>query len=358
MYFSASSRSYSPVAGGGGGTIPGNLMMYSNGVIDRAKWPAGNDYSFGASPAVNLNYTTNPPPGHSQSLAILGQFSGWQQATDWATGPQFGLDITGYVAIQFDCYVPTNCTLQMLAHYTRSGGDDIATCAVLPDVQSSCGAITQNVWNFNKVVRLSHLGMLGSDAYYKFLIQQSTVASAQLDNVQFVGGITSLIYNHNAMVGNWSASALNGSVNMSQSPSVVGANCFALTQPPIGATVASQNVIKLTGTALNPALVLTCAGGFSLSGFARFTFAAIPTKAGYSYSVQFLNTVGVAVGSAVTAAPYTPVDSGVNNTNFTVFDIPLSAFGAIGTSIGGVQITETSSNTTNAVYVTAPAFTS
>lgn len=359
--FASDGTTIVPVKGEGDTTyawMTGPLVMYANGSIDRTRWPASNDYSFGATPPVNLAYTSNPESGHTQSLAILGQFSGWQQATDWATGPQFGLDITGYVAIQLDAYVPTGCTLQMAAHYTRSGGDDIATSTLLPDIQSSCGALTANAWNTNKVIRLSHLGMLGSDSYYKFLIQQSTAGPAQLDNVKFVRGLTSFLYNHNAMVGNWSAAAVNGSVNTSTSPSVVGPNCFPLNQPALGTTVAAQKVIKLTGTAVNPVLVFTCAGGFAVSSLTRFTVGLLPTKAGYAYSMQFYNTAGAAVGIAVTLASYTPNDFGVNAQNFTVFDVPLSAFGAIGSTIGSIRITETSANTTNAVYVTAPAFTS
>jgi hypothetical protein len=83
------------------------------------------------------------------------------------------------------------------------------------------------------------------------------------------------------------------------------------------------------------------AGGFALAPYASFTFGAIPTASGYGYTVQFYDMSGAVVGSAVNAAgsAYTPNDFGVQNASFTVYSIPLSAFGALGASIGGVGIT-------------------
>lgn len=115
---------------------------------------------------------------------------------------------------------------------------------------------------------------------------------------------------------------------------------------------------KLTSNVVNGTLKLTHAG-FSLTSFATLTFGVIPTKSGYGYQVQFFNTSGVAVGNAITMSSiYTQHDFGITTGAFTVYNVPLSAFGAIGQTIGGLSIKETSINTTNVTYFSAIGFTS
>jgi hypothetical protein len=337
----------------------GNLVMYQNGTRNLTLWPATYDYSYGASPPVDYSYATNPESGHTQSLAIYGN-SGWQQATIWDTAP-YGVDLRGYVELQFDVYVPASGnSLIAQAHYSRISGDDIPTSTGLTTtIEASCGTITPGQWNIGKRIRLSHLGMLASQAYYKFLIQTQPGFTAQLDNVQFVAGVQSMLYNNNALTSGWSAAATNGSVNLSFVPNSVGSNLFALNQPQgTTQTVAEVTAIAVTGTSVHSALTFSYAGGFSLSGLNRFTFGALPTKSGYGYTVQFYDTSGVAVGNAVNVAAYAPIDFGVNTSNWTVYDFPLSDAGTLPASIGSVKITETSSNSTNEWYITAPGFTS
>lgn len=85
-----------------------------------------------------------------------------------------------------------------------------------------------------------------------------------------------------------------------------------------------------------------CPAGFNVSVFRNFTFAALPTSTGYSYIVTLFNTSGQSIGS-VSASQFTPNDFGVQTgaqvVNHTVYSIPLSSFGALPPSIGGVSIT-------------------
>lgn len=131
-------------------------------------------------------------------------------------------------------------------------------------------------------------------------------------------------------------------------------------------TVASQSWAsapaqsKITGCSLtaavaNGTLKITNTS-FTVTPYTTFTFGVIPTKSGYGYQVQMLNTSGVAVGTAVTAASYTQHDFGISTGSFTVYNIPLSAFGAIGSAIGGFTIKETSANTSNVTYFSAIGF--
>jgi large repetitive protein len=113
---------------------------------------------------------------------------------------------------------------------------------------------------------------------------------------------------------------------------------------------------KLTGTVVNSTLKLTNAS-FSVTPYTTFTFGVIPTKSGYGYAIQFLNTSGVPVGNVVnTSSSTTQHDFGISTSSFTVHNILLSLFGSIGSSIGGFTIQETSSNATNVTYFSAIGF--
>jgi hypothetical protein len=389
--------------------VASNLVMYADGVLD-SRWPSSYDYSYGSAPAWSsatayvagkyvvmpsfLNYmcilghtnqappnatywvlTTNgpsggtvdnlrdpygPQAGHTYSWALAGQYSGIQQSGVWDVAP-FGVDISGYIQLQFDLFVPAGGgSFALFFHYSRSGGDDIATCCLITDITQVTGALTANAWNTGLTFRLSTLGALGSTAYYKWAINQSVAGPLKIDNVKFLPGTTTFIYNNNALLSGWTAAVVNGSVNTTFSPNSLGPAFYAINQSPAGATVASALCMKVTTTAVTPSITFTKSGGLSVSDLTRFTFGQLPTKAGYGYSCQFLNTSAVLVGNAVTMAPYTLQDFGIQASpqNWTVFDAPLSAFGAIGATIGGVRITETSGNTTNAFYLSAPAFTS
>jgi hypothetical protein len=105
-----------------------------------------------------------------------------------------------------------------------------------------------------------------------------------------------------------------------------------------GFTQAQVDALSLSGSGTWRA---NYGSGFSLSRYAQFTFGAIPTSSGYEYAVQLYDTSGSAVGSSVNAvgSAYTPNDFGVQSSNFTVYSIPLKAFGSVGSAIGGVSIT-------------------
>lgn len=113
---------------------------------------------------------------------------------------------------------------------------------------------------------------------------------------------------------------------------------------------------KLTAGAVNGFLKLTNAG-YGISSYTTFTFGVIPTKSGYGYKVQFLDTTGALVGNSVnTSSSTTQHDFGISTGSFTVHNMLLSAFGAIGSTIGGFVITETSANATNVTYFSAIGF--
>lgn len=113
--------------------------------------------------------------------------------------------------------------------------------------------------------------------------------------------------------------------------------------------------IKLTSTVVGATLKLRHPS-FLLTPYTVFTMGAIPTKAGYGYQVQFYDTTGAAVGNAVNAATYTQHQFGISTGSFTVYDIPLSAFGTLPANIGGVSIKETSANAANTTYFSAIGF--
>ena len=112
-----------------------NLSMYSNGVIDQAKWPPSDDYTFGGTD--NYKDTTRPQPGHTYDLSLVGSgmYAGWQQASSWALpyqGGTNGVDLSPYTQLELDVYLSDDNDLNGIsAHYTRSTGDDVATCTAV-----------------------------------------------------------------------------------------------------------------------------------------------------------------------------------------------------------------------------------
>jgi hypothetical protein len=416
-----------------------NLMMYSDGVIDTSKWPALNDYSYGATPAHDYNYTTNPLPGHTQSN-LVHPASGWQQATNWAVSPPNGEDISAYTYLQFDLYCATGSNIGISGHSTRSTGNDINVCAYcnsLPNVPG-IGTLTPNTWLTGLKVPLSFFGLLGSANYYKFALQDNgnfpTGLAFQLDNVQFVAGNLSWIHNGDPAVAGlqsgWSDASTNLTANYSFNPTSVNAALYSCNQPPqanaftgtlsgstltvsalTGTIVIGQQLvyfqpgsqpvvwgtitggsgstwtvsspggnfsgqsccttwlqsqmqaIKLSVTLSGGTWRVNCAGGFDLTPHTHLTFAITPTKTGNAYTVQCYNTSGVATGSPVTILPgsltYCVADYGINWSsgapNYNVYEIPLSALGVAGQTIGGLSIQDTSGNTTNTIYLSAVA---
>lgn len=95
--------------------------------------------------------------------------------------------------------------------------------------------------------------------------------------------------------------------------------------------------------------------GFDTTKYGYFTFSALPTQAGYKYLVQFYNTSGVAVGNAIDPSVYTHHDHGIGGAYWTVYSIPLTAFGVLGT-VGGVSIKDNSGAASNLFYLSAMGF--
>jgi hypothetical protein len=80
--------------------------------------------------------------------------------------------------------------------------------------------------------------------------------------------------------------------------------------------------------------------GFDVTPYTYFTIGIIPTNSVSSFQLRFYNPAGVAVGTAVTlSTAHTQHNFGLGTT-WTVYNVPLSAAGAIGSSIGGVSIQE------------------
>lgn len=409
------------------GVLPGStsdIVMYTGatGVLDQAKWPSGNDYSYGGT--VALQNTSNVQSGHTYCIECTpssGSGMGWQQATNWATIPPNGVDISSATWLQFDIKTPSPTVIQVLFHYTRSTGDDIQTSCIVHNVNTVPGvALTANTWGTAKVP-LSAVGGLSSYNYYKYLIQQSSAGAFFLDNVKFVAGNIGWVYRGNSTPeSGWADASVNATANYAFLPQTLNSGTsglFSINNPPKPASVftgscsgttltvssvtsgsitigeilcwanngqpadlsitggsgtswtlsatassgsqlmgtappqSSIKAIALTTTAVGGTLKLINSGGYSIALYDYLTFAAIPTKSGYGYQVQLLNTSGAAIGSAVTAASYTPEDQGVQVANFTVYNIPTSAFGSLGTTtIGGISIKDTSSNSTNVIY--------
>ena len=105
------------------------------------------------------------------------------------------------------------------------------------------------------------------------------------------------------------------------------------------------------------------AGGFDLTPFTDFTFAASSTLTGNSYKVQAYDTAGAAVGTTITIAPgsltYTNADRGVSPAGslfYTVYAVPPSALGISGTTVGGISIQDNTNNASSTIYLSAIGF--
>lgn len=186
-------------------------------------------------------------------------------------------------------------------------------------------------------------GSVASSTLTVSAVISGTIAVGQSVFYNNNAGPSDLLITSNLGGGQWglSAAAPTSSINMASGP--------------------PQNtipVIHLTTTVLGGMLKLTYSGGFPLASLdgGYLTFGARPSLSGYGYQVQFYDTSGATLGSAVTAASYTPDDHGIATDKFTVYNIPLSAFGSLGASIGGISIKDTSSNSANSILFSALGF--
>lgn len=96
-------------------------------------------------------------------------------------------------------------------------------------------------------------------------------------------------------------------------------------------------VIKMTPTAANQIWKATNPS-FSITQYTNFTFAVIKPSGG-TLTVQAYNTSGAAVGSALAmTSAQTLFDWGTSTANWTVYNVPWTALGSIGSALGGLSI--------------------
>jgi hypothetical protein len=358
----------------------GNLYIYQNGT------GAGNNFTsvFGVdlSYSVTINGHDTTVPQLNYDMKIMGG-GGWQPAANnfggnngYGVGP-FGADTHAYTYLTIDLY-PTDSTypFDMQSHYVGSysgtnGATDTTTPSWITDISRIVGPLTPNTWNKGLKIPLSALGQLGEWAQYKFFFREHTNSTAgvyYLDNVGFVPGSYSWIYDGGANNGGWNpgnggqgqgnwgndpATLLNGwtdastgaTVSYSQDPSglPVAGSLNGVTQP--GLNAVPTKVIAVSGLQTGGKWAVSHAG-FETASYDHLTFALLPTAAGYTYTA----TVN---GTSVNIAQYTFHDWGANSNMWTVYNIPLSAFGSPG-SITSISIQD--SATTGSFYITAPGF--
>ena len=346
------------------------------------------DLSYGNG-FVDYKDTTHPETGHTYDLHV--HLMGWQPASNnqlpYGRGP-FGVDISAYTWMTFDLWTeyPANeydSRWEYLGD-NASGTADQGTPAYVSSILKvpGVGPLQSGAWTTVRIP-LAYFGQLGMHAVYKFFLRDNSGNAAgdfYLDNVGLVPGDYSWIYDGGAVNSwneatqgwNWDPSTpLNGWADAtpagatpnyafnpssltslrSQGPS--GLN--GLVSPGHGSIV-STNVIELSITSAGGMWKVIHGGGFTLSPYAYLTFGLLPTHDPHSYEVQLYSTSGAPVGSVVDPASHTNQDWGSTDAPWTVYCIPLSAFGSLPVAIGGLSIKDTSGLSTNTIYITAPGF--
>lgn len=348
---------------------------------------------------------------------------GYQPGSQWTTIPPNGFDDSLYTALQFQLYTPSPSSMYVASHYSRSTGNDLAgssswtqgsTCLNIP--ANTWTTVTGPLSSLAMLgAKNEYKFVIGSNAnitYYigkiKFIrgnlgwafqgtgapaagwTDASVNATADYTwlPTSFNAGLYSLNNPPNA-ASQFTASASGTALTVASITSgsiTIGDTVCHDTSTPVGTIVsgtfpnyvlsasagtvaagttwasapaqAKMTGCKLTAGVVNGTWKLTHAS-FDITPYLTFTFGVIPTKAGYGYQVQFLNTSGVAVGNTVnTSSSTTQHDFGVNSGQFTVHNMALSLFGSLPSNIGGFTVKETSANGTNVTYFSAAGFTS
>jgi hypothetical protein len=353
------------------------------------------DYSFGG----NANFAppiytdkTHPQAGHTYDLLVpVG--TAFQPAADnnlaFGIGP-FGTNISPYTWMTFDIWTayPTEVydSRWNYSGNAASGTADQATPAYIPNILQvpGVGALKAGAWTTVKIP-LAYYGNLGMRAAYKFMLRDNTgpvLHEFYLDNVGFLPGNLSWIYDGGAVNGwnsatntwNWDASApLNGwadatpagaTANYTFNPSSLTSqlnqgdpsSLNGLVTPGYGSSIVSTKVIKLSTTAADGMWKVANSAGFSLAPYQYLTFGLLPTKSTHSYKVQLYSTSGAPVGNAVDPTQYTNADWGPTGGWWTIYCIPLSAFGSLPSELGGMSIEDTSGLSNNTIYISAVGF--
>ncbi len=366
------------------------------------------DLSYGG--AVNGRDTTHPESGQSYDL-VVPSGTGWQPASSFNSG--FPINDTDYGPYGFnmrqgggspytwmtvDVWTATPSDqfllyFEYLGSWSGNSADQPANANV-PSLLTVPGAsVRAGTWSTVKVP-LAFVGQLGVPGVYKFSIKDNSGPNSfYVDRVGFVQGAFSWIYDggqptswnksSTAMAnGGWSqdpATLLNGwadassgaTANYSLDPATNAHLQNTLTfnggspngttglQTPGYGNLAPTDVIQLSVNSAGGEWKVTNPGGFNVSPYTYLTFALLPTSATYSYQVQFYSTSGGAIGNPVSigpGSPYTPNDFGPNGGSWTIYGVPLAAFGAIGSTVGGLSIKDTSGLSSNTLYISAPGF--
>ena len=356
----------------------GGQTVYSNGARG-AQWQ--QDFSFGPGAPVNISDTSHPQVGHSFDLLIPAS-CGWQPVTTtWSgvgapgvfVGP-YGSDISGNTYLSLDLWTANpGHQFDLQAHYdgnVSAGGADVATPTYIDQLSAVVGALQGSTWNLGLKIPAVFLGCLGMVAMYKFFLRDNTGGASFVDNVQWVPGPFSWIYSGGqarswngssytrdglGTLNGWTDASVNATALYTQDPSAlpVATGVTGLANP--GSSTAPTNVLKLS-VSLAGGMWKATHGGFSVAPYDHFSFAALPTQAGYGYQVQCYAPGGAPIGTPVNAAAFTPKDWGVGSSFFTVYSIPLSALGVAGQSLGGISIADTSGLATNTVYLSGIGF--
>jgi hypothetical protein len=329
---------------------------------------------------------------------------GWQRSSNWGNIPPAGFDASAFTRVKFSIYTPAKTGLYLSQHYTRSTGDDIATSTSVTQGSTSLTAITLNAWYDVTLFLSSLGGLSSYNMYKCNLPGNNVALTCQLDDVIYIPGNTGWIFRGrlSGLESGWT-DASTATANYAFLPQTLGANCYSINNPPAKASVfngsvtggvltvnsvtsgtiavgdalfynsavkgtitaGSGTIWTVTGSPGNqasiamgsappaksiPAVKMTPSGanqlwkvahaGFDLTPYTYFTFGVIPSNAASVFKVQFYNTSGVPVGSLITAgSTYTEHNFGTGTT-WTVYNMVLTDFGAIGSTIGGVSIQE------------------
>ncbi|HTR52696.1 MAG TPA: hypothetical protein VMJ10_18405 [Kofleriaceae bacterium] len=332
------------------------------------------DLSYGDGPPVDFRATSHLQPFHIFDLHIpVGR--AWSPIHDGGkpVGPG---DISGYTQLIFDLF-----TSYPSDQFDSSWPYDnnVFSPAYVDDITSvpGVGTLANGEWTRQIRIPLAYFGYLGMKAFFRFALRDNAHVAhdSYWDNIGLVAGSYVWIYDggapttwdgatwkwtaHDASapLGGWSDASVGATANYAFDPtqlSQLGApsSLNGLTDPGIDEQV--TNVIELAVTAPGGAWKVTHPG-FALAPYTTLTFGLLATAMNHAYRVQLYDTSGTTIGSALDPTPYTNHDWGAKS-SFTVYCVPLTAFGSLPAQIGGLSIEDATGAATNTIYVSAVGF--
>ena len=332
-----------------------------------------SDLSFGDG-TIDYRDTSHVQGGHAYDLHIPPT-TGWSPIHDPAA-PSEPADTSAYTYLIFDLW-------------TANPGDafdsswsynyDVFAPAYVDDVKTvpGVGPLVDGDWTKRIEVPLAYYGYLGMKGFFRFSLRDNAHmgGDSYWDNVGLVPGDSTWIYDGGAPtawdamtrmwtahdnvapVGGWSDASENATANYAFDPTTLSqltqaTSLNGLTDPALTQQV--TNVIELSVTTPGGAWKVTHPG-FTLAPYTTLTFGLLATAATHGYRVQLYDTGGAAIGSAIDPTAYTNHDWGASDF-FSVYCIPLTAFGTLPAQIGGISIQDTSGQATNTIYLSAVGF--